>query len=321
MANHIDNPCSILANPNGGAWEFAKAICENLRLRNGTFELNEINIKEFRDHEIKVKIKENIRRKNCFFIHDSSLKPADWFLQLAFVNEAVHSSSANELIDVLPYMRFSRQDRKDESRVAVNARVLADMLSLYAHRVLTIDTHCAQLPSFYRISFDNLYSSRLLHDYLKQNHPYLLENTVVMSPDAGGTSRAKAFASRLGIKDIVIGYKFRKKDGDISEFKVVGELKGENVLIIDDMIDSGGTIIEAAKGVRAMGAKHVYVYCTHGLFSKGREEISRAVDRVFVTNSIPQHSQEKVEVIPLEELFAEAIYRTNEGMSLSKLFE
>ncbi len=321
MMNHIDNPCSILADPNGGAWKFANAIYENLRLRSGNFELNEITIKEFRDHELKVKIKNNIRRKNCFFIHDSSLKPADWFLQLALVNEAVRSSSANELIDVLPYMKFSRQDRKDESRVAVNARVVSDSLSLYADRVLTIDTHSSQLPSFYRIPFDNLYSSRLLHEYLKQNHPYLLENTVVMSPDAGGTSRAKGFASRLGIEDIVIGYKYRKKEGEIHDFKVVGELKGENVLIIDDMIDSGGTIIEAAKGVRAMGAKRVYVYCTHGLFSKGKEEISRAVDRMFVTNSIPQSSEGNIEVIPLENLFAEAIYRTNEGSSLSQLFE
>lgn len=319
--NNIENACSILANPEGKAWEFAQSIYEKLHERSKRFELNEINIKTFRDEEIKVKLKDNVRRKNCFFIHDSTLNPADWFLQLILVNEAMKNSSANEIVDVLPYMKFSRQDRKDESRVAVNARVLADTLSLYADRVLTIDTHCGQLPSFYRIPFDNLYSSRLLYEYLKQKHSQLLENTVVMSPDAGGTSRAKGFASKLGIENIVIGYKFRKKDGEIQEFKVVGELKGENVLIIDDMIDSGGTIIEAAKSVRAMGAKKVYVYCTHGLFSKGREEISRAVDRVFVTNSIPQLVHEKIEVIPLENLFAEAIYRTNEGSSLSQLFE
>ncbi|MFH0970473.1 MAG: ribose-phosphate diphosphokinase [Candidatus Diapherotrites archaeon] len=321
MPNHIDNPCSILADPNGGAWEFAKKIYENLCKRNGTFELNEISIKEFRDHEIKVKIKENIRRKNCFFIHDSSLKPADWFLQLALVNEAVHSSSANELIDVLPYMKFSRQDRKDESRVAVNARAVSDILSLYTNRILTIDTHSSLLPSFYRIPFDNLYSSRMLYEYLKKNHPTLLENAIIMSPDAGGTSRAKGFATKLGIENIVIGYKYRKKEGEIHEFKVVGEVKGENVLIIDDMVDSGGTIIEAVKGVRAMGAKRVYVYCTHGLFSSGRENIARVVDGMFVTNSIPQQPSGNVEVIPLENLFAEAIYRTNEGSSLSQLFE
>ncbi len=319
--NGSENACSIVANPEGKSWKFAENVYSILRERSPRYELNEINLKQFRDGEIKVKIHENVRRKNCFFIHDSSLSPADWFLQLAFVNEALKNSSANEVVDVLPYMKFSRQDRKDESRVAVNARVLSDMLSLYANRVITIDTHSSQLPSFYRIPFDNLYSSRLLHEYLTKNHAHLLENTIVMSPDAGGTSRAKGFASKLGIEDIVIGYKFRKQEGEIHEFKVVGEVAGQNVLIIDDMIDSGGTLIEAAKSVRAAGAKKVYAYCTHGLFSKGREDIGKAIDRFFVTNSIPQPVHEKIDVIPLEGLFAEAIYRNNEGQSLSKLFE
>jgi ribose-phosphate pyrophosphokinase len=319
--NGSENACSIIANPEGKSWDFAQRIYEDLRQRSNRFELNEIHVKEFRDKEIKVKIKENVRRKNCFFIHDSALAPADWFLQLAFANEAMKNSSANEVVDVLPYMKFSRQDRKDESRVSVNARVLSDMLSLYTNRVITIDTHSAQLPSFYKIPFDNLYSSRLLHEYLAKNHADLLTNTIVMSPDAGGTSRAKGFASRLGVEDIVIGYKLRKKEGEIHEFKVVGEVAGQDVLIIDDMIDSGGTLIEAAKGVRAMGAKKVYVYCTHGLFSKGKDELGKYIDKIFVTNSIPQTPHEKLEIVPLEGLFAEAIYRTNEGLSLSQLFE
>lgn len=319
--NGSENACAILANPEGKGWAFAEKVYSILRERSPRYELNEINLKQFRDGEIKIKIAENVRRKNCFFIHDSSLTPADWFLQLVFVNEALKNSSANEVVDVLPYMKFSRQDRKDESRVAVNARVVSDMLSLYANRVITIDTHSSQLPSFYRIPFDNLYSSRLLHEYLVKNHPGLLENTIVMSPDAGGTSRAKAFASKLGIEDIVIGYKLRQKAGEIHEFKVVGEVAGQNVLIIDDMVDSGGTLIEAAKSVRAAGAKNVYAYCTHGLFSKGRDDIGKAIDRFFVTNSIPQAPHEKIDVIPLEALFAEAIYRNNEGQSLSKLFE
>lgn len=316
-----ETPCSILADPNGKAWDFAQSIYENLQKRSEKFELNEINIKEFRDKEIKVKIRDNVRRKNCFFIHDSSKPPAEWFLELAFVNESLRSSSANEIVDVLPYMKFSRQDRKDESRVSVNARVLSELLSIHSDRVLTIDTHCAQLPSFYRIPFDNLYSSKLLFEFLTKKHPNVLQNTVVMSPDAGGTSRARAFASILGIENIIIGHKYRKKEGEISEFKVIGELKGENVLIIDDMIDSGGTIIEAAKAVRELGAKKVYGYCTHGLFSKGKEEICNALDLLFVTNSIPQEKHEKIELIPLNDLFAEAIYRTSEGSSLSQLFE
>lgn len=318
--------CSILADPKGKAWDFAYSIYENLKKRDGKFEMNEIRIKEFRDGEIKPKIKDNIRRKNCFFVHDSSKHPAQWLMELIFVNEAMKNSSANEIVDVLPYMKFSRQDRKDESRVSVNAVALADVIGMYSDkvstRVLTIDSHSSLLPSFYRIHFDNLYSSVLLHDYLKEKHPGLLNDIVVMAPDAGGASRAKAFASKLGIENIIIGYKYRKTAGEVSEFKVVGEAKDRDILIIDDIIDSGNTLIEATKKLREEGARKVYTYCTHGLFSgDARERVSKELDLVIVSNSIPQPQHGKIDVMPLNDFFAEAIYRTNEGESLSALFE
>jgi ribose-phosphate pyrophosphokinase len=314
--------CSILANPQGKTWDFAYSIYENLSKRSEKFEMNEVHIKRFRDNEIKVKIKENIRRKNCFFVHDSSLEPSEWLLELVLVNEVMKNSSANEIIDVLPYMKFSRQDRKDESRVAVNARALSDMIGIYADRVLTIDAHSSLLPSFYRIPLDNLYSSKLLQQYLNENHPDLLENIVVMSPDAGGASRAKAFASKLGIDEIIIGYKYRKNVGEVAEFKVVGEAKNKNILVIDDIIDSGNTLIEATKKLKGEGAKKVCTYCTHGVFSdNARERVSKELDLVMVSNSIPQEKNEKIEIISLNEFFAEAMYRTNEGLSLSELFE
>ena len=313
--------CSILADPEGRAWTFASSIYENLSRRSEKFELNEINIKRFRDNEIKVKIKDNIRRKNCFFIHDSSKQPADWFLELVLVNEALKYSSAHEITDVLPYMRFSRQDRKDESRVAVSARALSDVISIYSNRVLTIDIHNSSIPSFYRIPFDNLYSSGVLYEYLNSNHPEILEDSVVMSPDVGGASRAKAFALRLGLEDIVIGYKYRKKEGEVSDFKIVGDVRDKNILIADDIVDSGSTLTEAAKALRKEGAKKIYSYCTHGIFTKGRDKICNETDLMFVTNSISQELHEKLNIIPLDSLFAEAIYRTNEGLSLSELFD
>lgn len=314
--------CSLLAEPEGKMWDFATSIYEHLSKRSDKFELNEILIKRFRDNEIKVKIKSNVRRNNCFVIHDSSKQPADWFLEMALINEALRNSSANEIVSVVPYMKFSRQDRKDESRVAVSAKVLADVMSIYANRVLTIDAHSPLLPSLYRIPFDNLYSSRTLHEYLKDRHPELLDNTVVMSPDAGGASRAKSFALRLGVKDIVIGYKYRKKEGEVNEFKIVGDVEGKNILIVDDIVDSGNTLIEATKALKNAKAKKVYAYCTHGVFSKdARERVCKEVDLMMVTNSIPQPAYDDVEVIPLNDLFAEAIYRTNEGLSLSELFE
>ncbi len=317
-----DNECMIIANPEGNAWDFAVSIFKKLNAINGKYHLNEFRVKRFRDGEIKVKIKDNIRRKNCFFIHDSSLHPSEWITQIIFANEAMKNSSADEIIDVLPYLRFSRQDRKDESRVSINAKAIADVISLYADRVLTLDSHFTQIQGFYSTPLDNLYSSKILLKYLQEKHPDFLENIVVMSPDAGGTSRAKAFALKLGVKNIAIGYKHRPKEGEIDEFKIIGNVSGMNVLIIDDIVDSGNTLIKTAQEARKEGAKKVYAYCTHGIFSENaRDRISKEIDLMIVSNSIYQPENEKIEVIPLEDLFSQAIYRTNEGSSLSELFE
>lgn len=319
MPNH---ECMIIANPEGKVWDFAVSIYNKLNETNQKYHLNEFHVKRFRDGEIKVKIKDNIRRKNCFFIHDSSLSPAEWLMQLIFANEAMKNSSADEIIDVLPYIKFSRQDRKDESRVAINAKAIADVIGLYANRILTLDAHFTQIQGFYRIPLDNLYSSNVLLNYLTIKHKDFLKNLTIMSPDAGGASRAKAFATKLGVKDIVVGYKYRRSEGEVAEFKIIGEVQDKNVLIVDDIVDSGNTLIEAAKKLRAEGAKKVYAYCTHGVFSENaRERTSKELDLMIVSDSIYQPKYDKIEVIPLADFFAEAVYRTNEGLSLSELFE
>ena len=319
MPNH---ECVIIANPEGNAWGFANDIYKNLSKRDKKFKLNELRVEKFRDGETKVRIKENIRRANCFFIHDSSLHPDEWKTQLHFVNHAMKFSSANEIVDVLPYHKFLRQDRKDESRVGVNAKAIADMIGLYADRVLTIDAHFEQIQGFYDIPVDNLYSSITLSEYLRERHPELLKNVVVMSPDVGGTTRARGFANKLGIEDIAIGHKHRPKPGEISEdYKIVGDVAGRDVLLIDDIVDSGGTLVTAAVTAKKLGAKQVYSYCTHGVFSEGaRERMAGGLDLAIVSDSIYQPSHEGIEVMPLAPLFAEAIYRTNEGESLSELF-
>jgi len=313
----------IIANPEGNAWNFAYSIYKKLNRRSKRYKLNELYVKQFRDGEIKIKIKESIRRKNCFFIHDSSLEPSQWLMQLIFANEAMKNSSANEVIDVLPYLKFSRQDRKDESRVSINAKIIANTICLYANRVLTVDSHSSQIQGFYTIPFDNLYSSGMLVKYLKKRHASFLRDIVVMSPDAGGASRARAFADKLGIEEIVIGSKHRPKAGEIDEYKITGNVKDKNVLIIDDIVDSGNTLIRAAREARRNGAKEIYAYCTHGVFSDNAyDKVSKELDLIIVSNSIYQKTRnDKVEIIKLDDFFAEAIYRTNEGKSLSKLFE
>ena len=292
-------------------------------------QLVDIEIKKFRDKEIKVKIKNNVREKICFYIHDCSLEPNDWFLQLAFINYALKNSSAGKIIDVIPYLYFSRQDRKDESRVAINARVVADVISLYADRIITCDLHSPQIQGFYSIPLDNLYSfpyaidQMLKDDETKQE---LLDGLAIMSPDAGGVKRAEAFLKRLSKKinkeiGLVIGYKQRPKEGEISDYRILGNVEEKNVLIVDDIIDSGNTLINAAEELRKNGARKIFAYATHGLFTEGYEKL-KEFDKIFVSNTKPQKNKgENIKIVDLTDLFAEAIYRISVGESLSSMFD
>lgn len=316
--------CSIIADPNGSAWNFAEKVYQELSMKTpDKFELNKVVIQKFRDGEIKPKIEKNVRRKNCFFIHDSSKEPKEWFLEMALILEALKNSSSQEITVVLPFLRFSRQDRKDESRVPISAKVIADVIGMYADRALTLDVHDPRIQGFYNIPFDNLYSFSNAITYLKEKHPDFINNLVVMSPDAGGGKRAEAFAKRINSDaDIVVGYKTRQKAGEISNLKITGDVKDKNVLIVDDMVDSGNTLIKAGSAAKEAGAKRVGVYCTHALFTEGSEKVRKCFDFVIVGDTIVNQKLKEtgVEVISFAPLFAQAIYRINEGESLSDLF-
>jgi len=315
--------CSIIANPEGNAWNFAQEVYKRLRARSDKYELNKVLIQKFRDGEIKPKIEKNVRRRNCFFIHDSSLNPNDWFLQLALINETLKNSSAQEITDVLPYLKFGRQDRKDESRVPISSKVIAKLVERDANRVLTMDVHNPSIGGFYDIPFDNLYSFLNVVDYLKKNYSYVLENAVIMSPDVGGAKRARSFAKRANIRKIVVGDKNREEDGEVESIQIIGDVKGKNVLMVDDIIDSGNTLIQACDACKKQGAEKVYAYATHGLFTTGTEKLTGCFDLIIVGDTFPNPNlkDEKIIVVSFADLFAEAIYRINEGESLSALFD
>ena len=320
MANN--HKCAIIADPSSSGWDFASKLYEKIRDKTDKFELNKVNIKKFRDKEIKPKIELNIRNKDCYFIHDSNKDPKSWFLELCLINSAIKGSSAERIIDVLPYLRFCRQDRKDESRVPISAKVVSDVIGIYADRVLTMDVHSHQIQGFYNIPFDNLYSFPTVISNINQEDSNILDNSVIMSTDAGGASRAKSFAERAGKKEVAIGYKVRNKDGDVETLKILGEVKNKNVLILDDIVDSGTTINMAAYAARMNGANKVYGYCTHGLFTKGIEYVTKNFDTFFLGDTLYNNNPPKnTRIISFVPLFAEAIYRINEGKSLSELFE
>ena len=302
---------------------FAEILYEKQRGKlEDWIELNKLNIRKFRDGEHKPKILDNIRDCNVFYIHDSNLNPDEWLAQLITVEDAIRSSSPHKATYVMPYKRFTRQERKDESRTSISTRAIAKILNEVHNGVLTIDIHSEAIPGNFRIPFDALYSFPTVIAYLKNNYPEILNDLVVVSPDAGGGKRAEAFAKKVNGKDVVIGYKVRPEEGKVGKLRL-RDFKGKQVLIIDDILDSGGTLIEASKAARNQGAERVYAYVTHPLFTKGYEEVINNFKRLFVGNTV-NHSDlekyEKVSVISFTELFGEAIYRMSQGKSISALF-
>jgi len=324
--------CFLIADPEGGAWDFANDIYENLNKRiPGIFYLNELHITRHNNQEIEPKIKNNLRRSYCFYIADSNLNPQEWFTQLSLVNQTLKNSSAQEIIDVLPNLYYSRQDRKDKPRVPISSKVVADMIGLYADRVLTLDVHSQQIQGFYNIPFDSLPSFRTVANYLQENHSKILKNDelTIVSPDAGGGKRAESFAKKLGKKNVSIGYKIRN-DLEVETIKFPKEqIEGKDIFLIDDIGDSFGTIKEACDELKKNGAKKIYAYCTHAFFTKGYKPIQN-LEKLFIGDSIKQpynkkykpnkKEKRKLETISFAPLFADAIYNISAGESISDLF-
>ncbi len=330
----LPEKCFIVADEEGYSNKFAKDIYKKLDERTpGVFSFNKIETVTHRNKERLLHIEKNVRGSHCFYIAESNQDPQYWLTELAFVSHTLKNSQAEEIICVLPNLFFSRQDRKDRARVPIAAKVVADMVGLYADRILTVDVHSQQIQGFYDIPFDSLPSFRTVAEYLQENHPKIIEdkNLAIASPDAGGGKRAESFAGRLRNPNIAIGYKIRIKNGDVEEIRFPKEqVEGKNILLIDDIIDSGGTLVEAYEELKKKGAQKIYAYCTHAFFTEGYD-ILKKFDRMFIGDTvkqpyvsrakIPSKLERKLDVIPFAPLFAEAIYRTCIGESLSALFK
>jgi len=317
----------IIADSQGKGHDFVKGVYDYVLKREGrnfSVKLVDVEKTHFKDGEFKVRIKENIRRKKCFLIHDSNKEPCSWLTELAFLLEAMTFSSPDEINVILPYTRFARQDRKEESRVSVNAKLVADLVSLYSTRGMTVDLHAPGIQEYFSIPFDNLYSFPALISHLQKNHPEFLQDLVIVSPDLGGGRRAESLVKRLekqGIKaEVALGHKRREKENVVSSIVIIGDVAGKNCLIVDDIIDTGGTLIKTAGVLREKGAKKVYAYGAHGLFTDGTEKFS-VFDKVFISDTLKVEMRDNFEIVSLVGLFGEAIYRTVIGESLSVLFD
>jgi len=309
----------ILADPESPSWEFAKKVMNKINIDYGDVTLSKVIIQRFNDGEIKPILESNMRQKDVFFIHDSSKPTQEWWVELMLVNDALKRASASGITNVLPYLPYCRQDRKGQSRVPISSKVLSDAISVSATRVITMDLHANQIQGFYNIPVDTLESFKSACEYISKNID--LGNLVVVSPDIGGGKRARKFASLLK-RPLVLTDKERVVDGEVENMYILGNVEGQDALIVDDLIDSGGTLIKVAKKLKEKGANRLYVYATHPVFSNGAgAKLSENFDMIFVSDTIPTKPEFKIKIISMADVFAEAIYRANKGLSISRLFQ
>lgn len=283
-------------------------------------ELGKINFQEFSDGEFEPVLDQSVRGGRVFLI-GSTFPPADNLLELLLMIDASKRASAKSITVVLPYYGLARQDRKDQPRAPIGAKLVANLLTAAgATRIMTMDLHADQIQGFFEIPVDHLYASTLFIDYiLKLN----LENLTIASPDMGGAKRAKNYAGHLGA-EVVICYKERKKANVVEEMFLIGDVEGKNVILIDDMIDTAGTLCKAADILMENGAKSVRAMATHGVLSgKAYENIENsALSEVIVTDTIPlkEHKSSKLQVLSCAELFADVMKMVHEHKSISDKF-
>jgi ribose-phosphate pyrophosphokinase len=299
------------------SWELKEKICNHLSL-----EPTQVEVGRFSDGEIRVQIKENIRGCDVFVVQ-STPPNADNLMELLLLLDAAMRASAKRITAVVPYFGYARQDRKDAPRVPISAKLVANLISTAgANRILTCDLHSDQIQGFFDIPVDNLYAFPVFKKALGALTPELF---TVVSPDVGGTNRARAFAKRLGNLPLALIDKRRPGPNQAEVMNVIGEVKDKNILIVDDLIDTGRTVAKGAEVLKKKGAKAIWVCATHGLFSGEAPNLleEAPIDKVIVTNTIPVPSEKKfskLEILDISPLLAEAIRRINEEVSISALF-
>ena len=286
--------------------------------------LGEITIKTFADGELWIKFEENIRGTDVFIIQPTN-SPGDNIIELALIIDAAVRASAKTVTAVIPYFGYGRQDRKDNPRVPISSRVMVDMVTATgANRIITMDLHSTQIQGFATIPFDHLYSRMVLLDAIK-SLGFIPENSVVLSPDVGSARMSQAYAKRLGMHFALID-KRRYAPNKAEIVHLIGELNGKDVLIIDDMIDTAGTTVNAANAAKENGANTVTAVATHELFSgPAIERIKNsAIGKIIVTDTLSISEEKKLdnmEIVTVANVFGEAIERVYEGKSVSALFE
>lgn len=283
--------------------------------------LSPVTIRNFSDGEIWVKYEENIRGVDLFIVQ-STHAPSDNLMELLILIDAAKRASAKRITAVLPYFAYARQDRKDQPRVSITAKLVANLLSKAgADRIMTMDLHTPQIQGFFDIPLDHLYGSNVLIGALRHES---LDNVAVASPDVGGVRTARSYAKRINA-DLVVVDKRRPAHNVAQIMNIIGDVSGKDIVIVDDLIDTGSTFVKCAEALKAAGARKIVGVCTHPVFSgtsARKIEQSDAVSKVLVTDTIPVHwESSKIVVHSVAGVLGEAIRRTHNNESISSLFE
>ena len=286
--------------------------------------LGDATIATFSDGEIMIRVNENVRRSDVFVIQPTCVPVNDHIIELLLMVDALKRASAGRITAVIPYYGYGRQDRKVQPRVPISAKMVADLVTAVGtNRVLTVDLHAGQIQGFFNIPVDNLYAASVLLDYMKKK--FDPNHLVIVSPDAGGVERARAFGKRLGASLAIID-KRRSQPNESTVMNIIGDIKGKTALLLDDMVDTAGTLTQAADALVKAGAKKVAACCTHAVLSgHALEKINQsALEKMVVSDTIPlkpeAQSCKKIVVLSIASLLGEAIKRIHNNDSVSSLF-
>ena len=298
--------------------KLSKAICKKLKVP-----LGKLNIRRFSDGEIFVEINESVRGSNAYVIQSTSGPVNENLMELFIIVDALKRAAVNEITAVIPYFGYSRQDRKVTDRSPITARLVCDLLIKSGiQKIVTMDLHAGQIQGFFDVPVDHLYSSPIALNYIRKNH----KDFVIASPDAGGMERARVFAKKLNDAGLAMTDK-RRPGPNIAEItNVIGDVANKNVILIDDLIDTGGTAAKSAEALVKAGAKSVSMFCTHGVLSGDalKNIDNSCIDELIITDTIDNQEKlkgsNKIKVLTVSTLIAEALDRIRNNKSISQLF-
>ncbi|MDX6770580.1 MAG: ribose-phosphate pyrophosphokinase [Elusimicrobiota bacterium] len=338
----LDKPETRMASPRGGAKTASQPLpTEGLKALRGIkvfsgnanrplaedickylgVSLGKSHVGRFADGEINVQIEENVRGQDCYVVQPTCRPTNENLMELLIMVDALRRASAGRITAVVPYFGYARADRKTAPRVPISSKLVANLIvTSGAQRVITMDLHASQIQGFFDIPVDHLYAAPIILDYVKKKG---LKDLVVVSPDVGGVERARAFAKRLNAQLVIID-KRRPRPNEASVYNIIGDVEGKTCIILDDMVDTGGTLCKVADKIREKGAKKVYAACVHGVLSGAAHDLiaKSSLEEMILTDSIPVHSLAggKLTVLSIAPLMGEAIARNHQGKSISALF-